>query len=194
MYYVGEKIYITPLSKSNIGDNYKNWLIDPEVTMFNSHGKLAFTDSDIEDFIGNANNEHTITWTIHSNLSKKHIGNTALQKIDYINRSAELAILIGIKDWGKGIGTEACELVLFHGFIKLNLNKIWLGTVKSNIGMNKIAKNLKMELEGTLKEGFWSGTSYIDILRYGILKKDWCIHNNASELIKKYLHNNSDNT
>ena len=47
----------------------------------------------------------------------RHIGNISLQAIDWIDRSAEFAILLGDRTaWGKGYSKEAAYLICLHGF------------------------------------------------------------------------------
>ena len=191
MIYKDKEISIEPLTKEIIdGSNYKKWFLNPEVTKYNSHG--IFFNQDVDSFLKHANSQATITWAIMLDERKKsqehffgmgrvyysekhmHIGNIALQEIDLINRSAELAILIGETDhWKKGIGYQACKLVLQHGFLKLNLNRIWLGTLAENAGMINLAKKLKMQLEGVFAQAVWIDDHYTAINRYAILQEDW---------------------
>ena len=70
-----------------------------------------------------------------------HIGNISLQNIDYVDRSAELAIIIGDKRyWGKGIGLEAWKLMMNYGFLVLNLHRLYCGCANKNLGMRRIAE------------------------------------------------------
>ena len=57
--------------------------------------------------------------------------------------------------------------------MKLNLNRIWLGTLVDNKGMNQLAKNLNMKLEGTFREAMLFEDHYTDIQQYSILQNEW---------------------
>ncbi len=104
----------------------------------------------------------------------KHIGNISIQEIDYINRSAEIAFIIGDKDcWGKGIATTAGFFMLHHGFDVLNMNRIYLGTAALNEGMRKVAEKLKMRFEGVSRAGLYIDGQYQHIVHYSILKNEW---------------------
>lgn len=175
MRYEGRLTIITPLTKEIVSkSNYKNWFLDPKITFYNTHGRLVFKEEDISSFIEKANDDHTITWAMLRKYDKYHIGNIALQSINFIDKTAELAILIGETEiWGKGYGTDACELVLKHAFEKLNLNRIYLGTIEPNIGMRKVAEKLNMALEGKSMEAFWFNGKYVPIYHYAILRKEW---------------------
>jgi RimJ/RimL family protein N-acetyltransferase len=104
--------------------------------------------------------------------TEKHIGNISLQNINWIDRNAEIAFLLGEKDfWGKGVMLEAGQLLINHGFESLNLHKIYCGTSSDNSGMQKLAEKLKMEKEGIRKEALFKNGVYHDIIEFGILNK-----------------------
>ncbi|EHP29039.1 acetyltransferase [Sulfurimonas gotlandica GD1] len=108
-----------------------------------------------------------------------HIGNVSLQNISPKNRSAELAIVIGERNFiGKGIGKEAGKLLIEYGFKKLNLHRIYCGTSQYNIAMQKLALNLKMKQEGIGIDAMMKNNKFIDIYRYAIINKDTMSENN----------------
>jgi RimJ/RimL family protein N-acetyltransferase len=159
--------------------NYQSWFHDREVTKYNSHGLFPYTKEKMKSFFNNINNEHNVTFAIYEKQPKdifhndKHIGNVSLQAISWVNRSAELAIVIGDKDSnGKGIGTQACAVMLYHAFIKLGLNRVWSGTSEENIGMQKIFEKLYFHPEGVFKKAMWCN-KYVDIICYAILKNEY---------------------
>ncbi|MCK9282477.1 MAG: GNAT family N-acetyltransferase, partial [Melioribacteraceae bacterium] len=105
---------------------------------------------------------------------EQHIGNISLQRINWIYRSAEFAIIIGEKDyWKSGIGFEALTILFKHGFDKLNLHRIWTGTASSNEGMNKLCMKLGMTLEGIFYDGIFLNGKYRNINCYSIMEDHW---------------------
>lgn len=174
MKYTTDRIELRPLDFDLLYEPpYIDWMEDREVNKYNSHGIFPLTPKSREEFIESINNKNTIVWSIwlHKNI---WVGNISLQSFDWINRSAELAILLGNKEyWGKGIGTEASKVVLYHGFRKLNLNRIWLGTMEINTGMIKIAYNIKMSWEGRSKKALFYEGAYRDIVHYSILEHEY---------------------
>ena len=53
--------------------------------------------------------------------------------------SAEFGILVGEKEyWSRGIGSEATEAIVRHGFDKRNLHRIWLGVFADHDGAIKV--------------------------------------------------------
>jgi len=188
--YETKDFYLRPFTQSDITENYLAWFHDQKVCEYTSHGNFAYTNEMAIEFFENAEKNGDVIWAIMAKsiegttgtqISKiingtcyTHIGNIALQNINWIDRNAEFAGIIGEKEyWGKGIGTKAIELLFEHGFNKLNLNKIYLGTSDSNHGMMNIAQKLGMIAEGRLKDHVFLNGEYEDILRYGILKGLW---------------------
>ena len=102
------------------------------------------------------------------------IGNCTLQRIDYINRSAEFAIVIWYKDyWGKGAATFALSSLLKHAFLKLGLHRVWSGTALNNIGMQKVMEKCGMRLEGVWKDGAFLNGVFTDMPYYSILEYEY---------------------
>ena len=63
----------------------------------------------------------------------KYIGHCGLQNINGVNRTCELGIEIGNKEyWGKGYGREAIRLLLTYAFEHRNLNRVSLQTHSEN--------------------------------------------------------------
>ncbi len=190
--YEAEKFYVRPFIKEDITDEYLSWFSDTEVTKYTSHGLYGYTKEQAFEFFEKAEKAGDIIWAIVVKNTDPnqilcygpgkytsipyyiHIGNIAFQNINWINRTTEFAGVIGNKDyWNKGIGTKAIGILFEHGFNKLNLNKIYLGTAVTNIGMKNIAIKLGMRPEGILIDHVFLEGQYTNIHQYGILKKEW---------------------
>ena len=174
------------ISSSLIKSNYYKWFHDLETTKYNSHGLFPQSIEETEKFLKaqDKKNDNSIHFAILSKIYEHedfiHVGNASLQSIDWINRSAELAIVLGENDYrGIGLGQKICCILLEHGFEKLNLHRIWTGTAAINIAMNKIAQNLGMEREGIFKQGMFLHGEYIDINCYAILANNFFIKKEA---------------
>jgi len=185
--YSDDEIYMRPFKESDMKEPYTSWFYDQEVTRFNSHGLFPYSKEQKEVFVKSL--DTNIVWAIMAKNKKElksgqflpppgyyddiHIGNISLQSINWINRSAEFAVIIGdINYWGKGICTQAGQWLFDHGFNKLNLNRIWSGTAAINTGMIKVFKKLGMKEEGRFRQGTYLAGDYYDILCYGILKNE----------------------
>lgn len=192
MIYTKDNIRIRPFTVNDTTGPWKNWMNDPDVTRYNSHG-LFPAQKDIDKFIANIYSDTHVIWAVEYDEEKEtsclervlnelsmswpsanlHIGNVSLQSIDFINRSAELAIVIGNKKyWAMGISTIVCDMVIKHAFEKLNLNRVWTGTSAENIGMQQVCKKLGMQKEGVFRQGMFSNGYFVDVFTYGVLRKD----------------------
>lgn len=171
----GEHIYLRGLEKDDLSNSYFQWLNDQEVCKFNSHGRFPNNPERMESYLHRAYTDPTlIVFAIVLKENNEHIGNISLQNINYIDRSAEFAIIIGQKDyWGKGISKEAANLIFKHGFETLNLHRIYCGTPEDNLGMRKLAQHLGMQEEGRRKEALFKRGGYMDIVEYGLLSREF---------------------
>lgn len=171
----GDKIYLTPLTKEDITDEYVSWLNDPEVCSENSHAVFPNTHEKTLAYIKSLNNgKDEAAFAIRWKKNNVHIGNASVQKINRINRSAELAILIGNKKyWNKGVGNEVYKLLIDYGFNRLNLNRISSGQTVTNTGMIRVCEKQGMKKEGTLRQALYKNGRYVDAVIYSILKKEY---------------------
>lgn len=161
-------------NSAGVASDYYTWFYNQEVTKFNSHGLFPQSVKEFEDFFDSINNKNNLVLAIIDIDKKKHVGNISLQSINWINRSAEFAVIIGKPDyWGCGISAAAGKILFEHGFEKLGLNRIWTGTSVANIGMRNVAKKLGMTEEGVFREGMFIQDAFADVIAYGILKEDW---------------------
>lgn len=172
IFIIGNQIILRPLRESDIDGDYKFWLNDPDVVKYNSHGRFPKSESDLVSYIKTFNSNNLIVLAIIEKNSLKHIGNISLQNINWIDRNAEIAFLLGAKDfWGKGIMFEAGNILIKHAFNTLNLHRIYCGTSSKNIGMQKLASKLGMFQEGIKRESLFKDGEYLDIFEYAILNK-----------------------
>jgi [ribosomal protein S5]-alanine N-acetyltransferase len=173
--YSTKRIYVRSLKMQDVTGNYKKWLNDQDVCKYNSHGIFPTSKKNLEEYVKSLKVDNSkIVWAIIDKSNDNHLGNISLQSIDYINRTAEFAIIIGEKEyWGKGYASEAAELIARHGFKKLNLNRIYCGTASTNLGMQKLALKMKMKLEGRRRQDLFLEGKYVDTLEYGVLRSEY---------------------
>lgn len=102
---------------------------------------------------------------------RRIIGRVSLENIDYINRAAELKIFISDEFRAKGYGKSVCELIISHGFNQLGLNRIYAGTLETNLGFQKLATALGFEQEGIRKSAVFKDGNFVDVIEYGLVNK-----------------------
>jgi len=169
---IGNKIYLREIEPADLNENYQQWFNDEEVCQFNSHHRFPNYKQDMDNYYNTIiKSKNNLILAIILKKTDKHIGNISLQSIDFINRSAEFAIIIGDKSsWGKGVGGEAVDLVINHGFGQLNLNRIYCGTSRENIGMQRLAEKFGFKKEGIFRQAFFKNDQYHDTIIYGLTR------------------------
>lgn len=167
----GESIYLRTITESDLTENYQAWFNDEEVCRFNSHHRFPMYLQNLQEYYNEViKSQGNLILAIIDTKTDQHVGNIALQNINTGDRSAELAIIVGNKEyWGKGVGYEASLLLINHGFKALNLHRISCGTSESNLSMQKLAEKLGFKKEGVTREALFKDGVYQNIITYGLL-------------------------
>ena len=102
------------------------------------------------------------------------LGLVSLRNIDFINRSAELHIMLGdTKNRGKGIGTFAEIEILNHAFNNMNLNRIEAGVLESNTRMLKFCEKIGYKPEGVKRQSIYKNCKFVNMIMLAILKEEF---------------------
>ncbi len=173
----GKKVLFRPIEKSDIS-LFLRWFNDPEVIRY-LLSYLPITETMEEKFIEEAisgRDKTHVNFVIEAieNDKTKPIGATALTKIDHRSQTAELAIALGeIEYWGKEYGAEAARLIIEYGFNQLNLNRIESRVFGPNQRSLKLHQKLGFIREGVQRQAFYKNGEYMDIVCFGLLRKEW---------------------
>lgn len=93
---------------------------------------------------------------------------TLLARLDRINKTANLGILIGAEYWGNGYGHEAWGQTCLNLYHMEGIAKIEAGCMANNRGMIRILEKNKFKHEGTRKKHFqFDQTKRVDLVQYG---------------------------
>src|SRR3989338_1237098 len=168
VFWEGKRIYLRGLERKDLKGNYFQWLNDPVVCQYNSHAVFPNTEKEMEEYLEfTARAKNAVVFAVILKRGDVHIGNISLQRIQWVDRTAEFAVLMGEKQyWGKGYASEAASLIVRYGFERLNLQRIHCGTSADNIVMQKLAKNLRMKPEGRRRRALYKNGHYVDLLEY----------------------------
>lgn len=172
---VGENVYLRTIGEGDLNENYREWFNDEEVNRYNSHHRFPNYDENMRKYYDRViKSKENLVLAVCDAKTDTHIGNIALENIDALNQSAELAIIIGNKDyWSKGYGSEAARLLVSHGFKELNLHRIYCGTQEDNVGFQKLAASLGFKEEGRKRESIFRGGKFKDIILYSLLRDEF---------------------
>ena len=170
---IGELVYLSPV---NIEDalKYTEWLCDEDITKYlGNYTKNINLLGEIE-WVKKACSKDEPNFAIINKENDTLIGNIGLKDIDDINRTAELGIFIGDKNFhSKGYGSEAIKLLLNYGFNYLNLNNITLKVFSFNARAIKAYTKCGFREFGRLEESVYYNGEYYETIYMNILKKDF---------------------
>ncbi|MEM9260937.1 MAG: GNAT family protein, partial [Bacteroidota bacterium] len=74
---------------------------------------------------------------------------------------------------GKGYATAAIKMVLAYYFMELRYHRVSVGIYAFNEASIKLHQKLGFKEEGRLREMVFSGNQYHDLLKYGLLKREY---------------------
>lgn len=115
--------------------------------------------------------EHPHAWVI---AGPSLLGAVRLDRVDLVDRRASLAIgLLRQQDQGRGLGTEAVRRVLAYGFDELQLHRVSLRVLASNIRAIRCYEKCGFQLEGRERETVFLDGAWRDDLIMGVLRREF---------------------
>ena len=121
-----------------------------------------------------ATRNSTVRCAVVSEESDDILCLVTLADINYINQTAVLHIMIGNKEQqGKGIGTFAISEMLYHAFNNLNLRRVELEVLASNIRAIHLYEKTGFIHEGTKRNAVYKNGTFVDMLCYAILRDEF---------------------
>jgi RimJ/RimL family protein N-acetyltransferase len=151
------------------------WFNDSEVIRYLNAGSRPNLIETSREFLAQAAQSSTdVVFAIIERESRRHIGNTALHRIDSVRRSAVFGIVIGVPEyWGKGYGTEATRLVVDYAFRRLNLHRVELEVAAAHAIARRAYERVGFQIEGTRRDAMFVDGAYADALVMAVLRPDW---------------------
>ncbi|MGA1865820.1 MAG: GNAT family N-acetyltransferase [bacterium] len=160
----GQRIIIRDLDASKDRINFEKWLEDE----YGRYFLLSLTTAQAISFDDLIDKSYNII-TIICLADYTPIGSVGFLNYDPIQKKAELRKLIGeSKMRGMGLAREATQLWIQYGIKNLNLKKIYLNTLNTNIRNIKLNEELGFQVEGILRNEIFFDGKYHDLLRMGL--------------------------
>ena len=135
-----DQIRLKILQPSDVTPRYVSWFSDPLVTRYSDNQyRHASLNSQKEYVQFCVQNSSIMLWGIFS--ENLHIGNIALDNINFRHSRSEVSYLIGDPNcWGKGIASYAVRHVINYADKVLGLHKLIAGVAEPNIASSKVLK------------------------------------------------------
>ena len=163
----GKKVLLRSIRPDDASEEYISWLNDNEVRRgLESPPPKPYTMPMLTSYLAAVlSDENNCMLAIIDKENNKHIGNCKLHNFNLINKTCELGIMIGNKEyWGKGFGREVCEALILYAFDELKIRKVWLTVHANNSAAMALYKKLAFVEEGRLKAHTLSDGVYVDKL------------------------------
>ncbi len=163
------------LTSQELKGSYPSWFCHDVVNQHNSHWQRPDSLDQVSQFIDTLKDDKSkLVFAVYAMKECVHIGNVSLQAIDHFNQCAELAFLFGdTQYWGKGYATKSANLAMNHAFKNMNIKRLYLGCLKKNSAMNKLAIKLGFAQEGLRRKAIFNDGTFQDVVEYGILKDEF---------------------
>jgi [ribosomal protein S5]-alanine N-acetyltransferase len=153
---------------------------DPEVQKYDD--PPIHTLQEAQDFIEEmhqaSSNQDQQTWAVTLKGNNMVIGLVSLQQPshrgDRYHRRAEVGYGLARASWGHGIASEAVRAVVTYGFVHVNLNRIYAGTIADNHESVRLLERVGFTREGTQRQhSLEDDGCFHDSTIYGLLREEW---------------------
>ncbi|WP_322506809.1 GNAT family protein [Anaerolinea sp.] len=171
-----QRLRLRPIQRSDL-PFFVEWLNDPEVRQFiTATIPLSLEEEEqwYEQMLKQPKPERPFAIEVREEGEWQLIGNITLFDLSWVNRSAEVGILIGDKRfWNRGYGREAMRLMVQHAFETLNLNRVYLRVDVENIRGIKSYEQAGFVKEGILRQANYRNGKYSDMMVMSVLRSEW---------------------
>lgn len=179
----GDKVAIGPLRRDLV-PLYHAWISNPETTQYLSEaGHVLTLEEEYGWYESQLRDQSVRHFTIYALPDYQPIGTINLHQVNPRHHKANLGIMIGEPAMrGRGLGTEAVELVLDYGFHAMGLHSIWLTTYEFNIAGQKAYSRAGFTEVGRRRQCRYLGGRFWDEIHYDILASEFTRSRLASRL------------
>lgn len=132
------------------------------------------TIRELEDlYEKHVHNQTERRFILEETSTKACVGVLSLIEIDEINRKCEVDIMIDDSFQGRGHGKAGFVLAVKYAFDILNLKKVYLLLLPTNIAGRRIYEYVGFKRECRLKKEYFVNGRYVDVHRMCMFDTDW---------------------
>lgn len=142
----GYERYLTPISPDAFEKNFLRWLEE---------------------------SEKNVMFIISLKGGRQPIGVVGLMSIYWMDRSANVTIIIDAQHRNKGYGNEALNLIFNYGFRTLGLHRIYSSANEHNTASRRILEKNGCRLIGIKHESYYRHNRWENEAEYEILESNW---------------------
>ena len=152
-----------------------SWYRDREIAKLTRYQSRPMNEAEVERFFQlRMLAPDALAYCIVELPEWRLIGFTTFSSLDGDNGSVLFHITIGERDaWGRGLGTEATELMLEHAFERLGLHRVGLSVFSYNLRAIRAYEKAGFRIEGRQREAILRDGRYWDEIQMGVLVDEW---------------------
>lgn len=169
---IGERVYLRPLERSDIGEGWHDWINDPfnNVRLWTPYPQNL---ESMEAYFEANQPPNAVMFAVCDRSNDRLVGNARLSEFNWVHRSCNYGRLIGPEFQGMGFGSDALLHLLRYGFYSLGMNRIWSSAWIDN--EISLASNRKMGMveEGVLRQFVFKGGQFHDAVVLAMLREDF---------------------
>lgn len=171
----GRSVFLRAPERADI-DTFVRWFNDGEMLAF--IGMRAPMSHALEerwfDHMLDAEGKTIYTFVICMREDGRPIGTIGFFDLSVLNGTAEFGISIGEKElWGRGLGTDAVEVLIDFGFGELRLERIELQVYDYNPRARRSYEKVGFTFEGTKRHATYRAGKYCDVHVMSMLRDEW---------------------
>ena len=171
MILTGEKVNLRPLRETDLTftTELRNNKTLIEAAMMHPYPVTIKLEEEWFESVVNSKSNKNLFFAVENIETNELIGFAGLMNINYINRNCYHAIVLSDKaNKLPGSGTDTLTLIVKFAFQSLNLKKVNAEVISENIASLKMHQKCGFEIEGTLKNQYYAGGHYQDVIIFSI--------------------------
>lgn len=173
----GQTIYLSAASKAVIASLSEDSLSETMLTNLHDGSSLIFPTS-AQKIAQTMKDKGEVVFAICLSDSKSCIGIAQLHRVSWQARHANLNIAILHEDYlTVEILQDVIQTMLQFVYWEANLNRIAIKCVDNNHLLKTAIENNGFTNEGRLRQEIYRNGSYLDVIVYSILAREWLANN-----------------
>jgi RimJ/RimL family protein N-acetyltransferase len=177
-YIVGKHVYLRAPTEEDALGHWHEWFSDEEATKHLADRFWPNTREEQLAFLKSLGDRNRLALSVICKENDRHIGVVSLSSINWVHRYADIAIVIGDKEYHRGAySIEAFSLMLKSAFVRLNLKTIKSAYAASNEASRTIHSVFKFTTVGTYKNILFIDGRWDDLVAAMLDQETWLKRN-----------------
>lgn len=181
-YTIGKHVYLRTPTLEDVEGKWHEWISDEDTTKYILGRYWPNTADEQRHFYESLKDDRSRLVLSIVNVEKdKHIGVCNLSSINWVHRFCEMAIIIGDKEYRKGVyAYESWALMLKIAFLRLNMKSVCGAYIESNERTKNILEVAGFSNVGRYDEFCEIDGKQEDLVLVMLKKEQWLARNENS--------------